>query len=130
MRISDWSSDVCSSDLFAARRPVPRTNDRPDSLRPRWRECHGPCDKPPLAGRHRSIARVIQRPALSAIRLFPASPRDVLLIWRLIVTDTNLLAIRCAFAASAEYAITVRRLDLLIWTMDRSEETTSELPSL
>src|SRR3546814_5720350 len=28
MRISDWSSDVCSSDLFAAARPLTRHHDR------------------------------------------------------------------------------------------------------
>src|SRR3546814_14042225 len=29
MRISDWSSDVCSSDLYSARRPAPGSVRRP-----------------------------------------------------------------------------------------------------
>src|SRR3546814_17493842 len=32
MRISDWSSDVCSSDLWSSFRPLPRCRARPDRL--------------------------------------------------------------------------------------------------
>src|SRR3546814_19703577 len=38
MRISDWSSDVCSSDLGGPARPCRRRRTRPEARRPARRE--------------------------------------------------------------------------------------------
>src|SRR3546814_3347769 len=68
MRISDWSSDVCSSDLFPAERLWPtrsfcrrRQNDPPPGHEP-WRRQFSPCRRPA-----RSCARWYS-PAIPAVR--------------------------------------------------------------
>src|SRR3546814_7551305 len=72
MRISDWSSDVCSSDLCATERGRPRADahgkrtSTPDSENPR---SSGPCSSSPAAS-------LGERDAFTA-RVGPAFPRAV-----------------------------------------------------
>src|SRR3546814_8457909 len=61
MRISDWSSDVCSSDLARRQRPVPHgthRRDRPEARRARPRIRHG--------DRAQAALRLVRRGAGSA----------------------------------------------------------------
>src|SRR3546814_14814915 len=56
MRISDWSSDVCSSDLRHGRRPTPRRSRGAATIPSRagkaaWREARATRPKPPREAR-------------------------------------------------------------------------------
>src|SRR3546814_15418270 len=66
MRISDWSSDVCSSDLGLRHAPRPAPQGRGSSLRAR------PGSVPPICGLRRAC-----RPASLAGRLFDLHAFDL-----------------------------------------------------
>src|SRR3546814_4549996 len=75
MRISDWSSDVCSSDLPRLRRPRPRSSHirpTPDRRRPAPRNCPSPRDKLStgeiLEGGFRSEERRVGKECVSTCR--------------------------------------------------------------
>src|SRR3546814_5168106 len=75
MRISDWSSDVCSSDLSAVRRSGPRSRGGAGSPRCAARQ-------KPVQGRR--VARLMQEccPCPAAYRLSPMSCERSSHCWR------------------------------------------------
>src|SRR3546814_8634273 len=102
MRISDWSSDVCSSDLLRTQRVAQEGKERADDLRRSARE--GPRKDRAWASNSRSPGgRAPNWPVGWRIGLSASSP----------VRGSN-----------AQYRQPVRRL------RERSEEHTSELQSL
>src|SRR3546814_1894369 len=107
MRISDWSSDVCSSDLAAHARA------RPKSLPPLLRPRAGPVDPSRLRRIHRGYAGGRPRHNKGC-------------------RDTGQSACPCKRAAAALSAGGVRRNRFARPLVDpaRSEEHTSELQSL
>src|SRR3546814_4134966 len=102
MRISDWSSDVCSSDLPSGNRSTPAK--RPRSSASATASC-SICSK----GRRRTRSTSSRAaPPTRDPRLAPASPRRYLV-----------------------RVLPYRRRDLpFLWHAERSEEHTSELQSL
>src|SRR3546814_13863841 len=85
MRISDWSSDVCSSDLLGQHRPDLRVAEaEPRRLRAHTRhsagDAHGPPGsvrlRAPAADVHGPAPDPVRRPALGAGPAGPASPGD------------------------------------------------------
>src|SRR3546814_5317178 len=85
MRISDWSSDVCSSDLLGQHRPDLRVAEaEPRRLRAHTRHSAGDAPGPPGSVRLRAPAADVQgpapdpvrRPALGAGQAGPAAAGD------------------------------------------------------
>src|SRR3546814_17060544 len=66
MRISDWSSDVCSSDLVQPRRPGPAASEAPPP-RPRHSSRWG-LHRRPAASRDRSEERRVGKECVSTFR--------------------------------------------------------------
>src|SRR3546814_4808908 len=125
MRISDWSSDVCSSDLIVSGRgghfETAGHAINPDHRFASLAACHHIGASPeadtigPLAGFHGHKMRAPQRPArASAIRCVGAS-REI--------------ARHCIFVTGPAESDVKPVVGERIWT-SRSEEHTSELQSL
>src|SRR3546814_2114180 len=124
MRISDWSSDVCSSDLAPCHRPVPVR--RPVGLQRLHRQLHGLADRlPGRAGEQVGLAQLAE--ALAG--------RDQVGRRHHSAASAEAIAGRRAGASSANSARTsafavCRSTALPICRVTRSEEHTSELQSL
>src|SRR3546814_12687071 len=71
MRISDWSSDVCSSDLFPNEGRKPGVKEDIDRVAALWRQCRSRygADGPFLFGRF-TIADAVFAPVVTRFRTY------------------------------------------------------------
>src|SRR3546814_13318192 len=78
MRISDWSSDVCSSDLFPNEGRKPGVKEDIDRVAALWRQCRSRygADGPFLFGRF-TIADAVFAPVVTRFRTYEVALGEV-----------------------------------------------------
>src|SRR3546814_18265931 len=78
MRISDWSSDVCSSDLFPNEGRKPGVKEDIDRVAALWRQCRSRygADGPFLFGRF-TIADAVFAPVVTRFRPYEVALGEV-----------------------------------------------------